>query len=58
MKKLLTIVAVIVGMLFAFLLGTNYGVKITAESAVIVEDSEYHYGISYLNNEIEVYYCK
>lgn len=53
MKKKL---AVTVLVLAAFIGGIVSGIYLTIDSAVLVESSNYHYGISYLNNEVEVYY--
>lgn len=52
MKKL----AIAVIVLTAFIGGIIGGIHLTIDSAVLIESSNYHYGISYLNNEVEVYY--
>lgn len=48
--------AVAILVLVAFIGGVIGGIKLTIDSAVLIESSKWHYGISYLNNEVEVYY--
>lgn len=58
MKYTITIVIAICTIIAAFTIGYKKGAVDAMKSAVIVEDSKYHYGISYFDWEYECYYSK
>lgn len=58
MKKITAIVISAIIALSAFAIGYKMGAVDAMESAVIVEDSKYHYSIGYLDNQYECWYTK
>ena len=58
MKKITAIIISIIIALSAFAIGYKMGAVDAMESAVINEMSDYHYSISYLDNQYECWYTK
>ena len=55
-KKIIIAVIMLIALACGTIGGVIFGIDMTIKSAVLIESSDYHYGISYLNNEVEMYY--